>query len=201
MDILTCISTRRSIRNFKSDKIPEEILYEILNAANSAPCAGGLQNWRFLIIEDEAKKKEIAKAALNQDWLASAPTIILICSEVQLLEQEYGKRGAEIFDYQNAALAAENLILAAWNFGIGSTFVGSFTEFRLRRLLKIPDSVRIHAIIPLGYPAEKPKFLKKLGIEDLTYFEEWKSFISKRKETIAGILFPDRPTSTKVRIG
>ncbi|MGB9675328.1 MAG: nitroreductase family protein [Candidatus Nanoarchaeia archaeon] len=201
MELLTCIKSRRSVRAFKPTKIPEEILHAILDAANFAPCAGGIQNWRFLVVEDESKKKIVAKAALEQEWIAQAPVIVIICSDPELLEKEYDKRGVELYDYQNAALAAENLMLAAWNFGIGSTFVGSFTEFRLRKEFRIPDSIRIHAIIPLGLPAEVPKPIQRIGIEDIVFFEEWGKVVSKEREFAAGLIFPETSSSPQLRIG
>jgi len=200
MEAIPCILSRRSVRKFRPEKIREETLHTILDAANAAPCAGGIQSWRFLVVEDEQKKKIIAKAALGQNWIAEAPVVVLLCSDPETLEKEYGERG-KLFDYQNVALAAENLMLAAWNFGIGSTFVGSFTEFLLRKELKIPDSIRIHAIIPLGYPAEVPRRIQKIGIEDITFFEEWKRVVSKEREVVAGLTFPERPSSPQLRIG
>ena len=116
------------MRAFQSTKIPEEVLYRILDGANQAPCAGGIQTWRFLIVEGDNAKKVIAKAALKQNWIANAPTIILMCSEPGTLVEEFGKRAKELYDIQNTAMAAENLMLAAWNFGVGSTFIAAFTE-------------------------------------------------------------------------
>ena len=66
MDTIDCIKSRHCVRKFLPNKIPEPVLYEILDAANSAPCAGNIQSWRFLIVEDEDKKKIIAKAMNTQ---------------------------------------------------------------------------------------------------------------------------------------
>lgn len=191
MDTLDCIRTRRSIRKFKPVKIPEQTLYVILDAANAAPCAGNLQSWRFLVVEELAKIKVIAKAALEQNWIATAPTVVLMLSESGQLEDEYSDRGKK-YDDQNVCLAAENLMLAAWDFRIGSCFVGSFTEARLRKEFKIPESVKIHAIIPLGYPAEFPKSPNKAGIEDLTSMEAYGDTLKHDRRFIAGIAFPEK---------
>ena len=198
MDAIDCIKSRRSIRKFHPTKVPIEVLYAVLEAANMAPCAGGLQTWRFLVVEDEASKKVIAKAALKQDWIATAPTIILMCSDPSQLEVEFGKRGREMYDMQNISMAAENLMLAAWNFSVGSTFISSFTEALLRKELKIPDSIHIHGLIPLGYPAEFPYGINRADVEGLIFYETWGGEIRKELEAVSAIAHPER---VEMRIG
>jgi nitroreductase len=190
MDTIDCIKSRRSIRKFLPNKIPEPVLYEILDAANAAPCAGNLQCWRFLIIEKEDAKKVIAKSALDQDWIATAPVVVIVLSDSKALREEYGERGEKCYDAQNAALATENLMLAAWNFGIGSTFVGAFTEAKLRKEFRIPDSMKIHAVIPLGYPSEMPRPLGKIDMHDLTHIEHWGREVSLAREEKEGLIYP-----------
>lgn len=189
MDTIDCIKSRHSIRKFMPNKIPEEILYRILDAANSAPCAGNIQNWRFLIIDKEEAKKTIAKAALEQDWIETAPVVVILLSDNKILKAEYGDRGANLYDLQNVALAVENLMLAAWNFGIGSTFVGAFTEAKLRKEFRIPDNIKMHAIIPLGYPAEMPRPPNKIELPDLTNIENWGRKLKERREELTGLIF------------
>ncbi|MCX6774663.1 MAG: nitroreductase family protein, partial [DPANN group archaeon] len=198
MDTFDCIRTRRSVRKFHATKIPEEALYAVLDAANLAPCAGNLQTWQFLVVEDEAKKKVIAEAALEQDWIAKAPTVILLLSNPNMTKAEFGDKVGDTYDNQNVMLAAENLILAAWNLGIGSTFVGSFTESRLRKEFKIPAAIKIHAIIPLGYPAEINRPLGRAGIEDFTHIDDWNKKIRKERRLISALVYPEKE---EVRFG
>jgi nitroreductase len=190
MDTLDCIKSRHSIRNFLPNKIPEEVLYRILDAANSAPCAGNIQCWRFLIVEKEAAKKVIAKACLDQNWIATAPVIILILSDSKALKMEYGERGEKLYEIQNATLAAENLILAAWNYGIGSTYIGTtFAETKLRKEFRIPDSIKIFAVIPLGYPAEMPRPVSKVDITGLIQIGNWGRKVEENREGMEGLIF------------
>jgi nitroreductase len=186
MDTIDSIKSRRSVRRFHPDQLPEDILYVILEAANMAPCAGGLQTWRFLIVENDDDKKVIAKSALNQDWIATAPTIVIMCSEPKRLEAEFGTRAKELYDIQNTSMAAQNLMLAAWNFGIGSTFIAAFTEPLLRKQFKIPTATHIHGIIPLGYPDEAPPGILRIEIPDITHFEKWGEKVRKGLEMQAG---------------
>jgi len=198
METIDCIRTRRSIRKYQPIEIPEEVLYVILESANQAPCAGGLQTWRFIVVGDEKSKRIIAKSAANQEWIADAPTVVLLCSEPKRLEAEFGKRAKELYDIQNIAMAAENLMLAAWHYGVGSCFVSSFTEPLMRKQLKIPNSVHVHGIVALGYPAEFPGGINRASVPDLTHFEEWGGKIMPELKIISGIMHPEK---TEVRFG
>jgi nitroreductase len=191
MDTIDCINSRRSVRKFQNMRIPEQVLYSILDAANMAPCAGGLQTWRFLIVEEEKSRKLVARAALNQDWIAAAPTIVILCSMPKQLEVEFGKRALELYDMQNTAMAAENLMLAAWNLGVGSTFVSSFVETLLRKEFQIPNNVHIHGIMPLGYTDEMPVGINRIGVEDLVHFEKWGGKTKKELVPISAAVYPE----------
>jgi len=174
MDTFDVIKMRRSVRLYKSKKISDEILYAIFDAAHTAPAAGNITNWRFLVIEDEYHKKLIARAALNQYWIAQAPIVILVCSEHDAIEREYGKRGKELYSIQNVAAAVENLLLAAQNFGVASCWAaGAFAEAQLRKEFEIPDYVEIHAIVTLGYANEKPVAPSRPPFADVLYFEKY----------------------------
>jgi len=173
METLSAIKNRRSIRAFKPIKIPEPLLYEVLEAAQWAPCAGNLQNTRLIIVTDPANKREIVKAALNQDFIAQAPVVIIVCSETDTVKRAYKERGAKLYAIQNTAAAIQNMLLAAHDRGLAACWVGAFTEARLRKVFDIPDNVEIHAIIPIGYANEWPRAPPKVSITDLLYFEKW----------------------------
>ncbi|MEM5834969.1 MAG: nitroreductase family protein [Candidatus Aenigmatarchaeota archaeon] len=181
METLECIKTRRSVRKFKKKEIEKEKLMKILEAAIYAPSSGNLQNWEFIIVRDEENKKLIAKAALNQNFIADASIIIIACSNDDKVIF-YGKRGKDLYAIENVSAAIQNILLAANDLGIGSCWVGAFDEKEIKKILKIPENVRPIAIIPLGYPekiSETPvrrpisevvfeeKYGKKLRIENL----------------------------------
>ena len=75
MDILKFIKSRRSVRKYTSKQIPDRVLYEILEAGRWAPCAGNIQNSRFVIIKDSARRREVANACLEQEWIDKNCTI------------------------------------------------------------------------------------------------------------------------------
>lgn len=172
MQTLDCIRNRRCVRKFKDQPIEDAKLYAVLDAARWAPSSGNVQNWRFIVIEDEKHKKLVVKASLGQNWLLTAPIIVLVCSN-SAPEKAYSGRGKELYSKQNTATAIQNILLAAHDQGLAGCWVGAFTETGVRKELKIPDDVDIHAIVPLGYPAESPRAPSRIELADVLYFEKW----------------------------
>jgi len=110
MDTFQAIKSRRSVRKFKSKKIPDEILYAIFEAGHAAPSAGNFCNWRFFIVEDEEQKESIANAAYKQEWIAKAPVVVIVCSVSDPLAREYGSDKGKVYAIQNVAAAIENIL-------------------------------------------------------------------------------------------
>ncbi len=172
MDALQAIRSRRSIRAYKSKKLPNEILYTILESARWAPSAGNIQPWRIIVIEDAGKKEMLAEAADEQGFISQAPVVLVVCSETDGCKAEYKELG-EKFCVQSTAAAIENILIAANSLGAGAAWIGTFAEAKIRAELKIPDTATIDAIIPLGLANETPKRKSTLEMSDYVNFEEW----------------------------
>jgi len=172
MDVLECIRTRRSVRSFKSKQIENETLNKILESATLAPSSGNLQNWEFVIVKEKRSKEELVNIALGQNFIAEAPIVVIVCSNQKRISV-YGERGDKLYSIQNTAAAIQNLLLAAWSFGIGSCWVGAFDEKALSGFLKLPEHIRPVAMIPLGYPDEKP--IKPKRSEGIFWLEKYGS--------------------------
>ena len=76
------IEKRRSIRKFKSDPIPDEYLFELIDAARLAPSGCNAQPWRFKIVKDQKSKMKLAHAAYDQSFIADAPAVIVCCADI-----------------------------------------------------------------------------------------------------------------------
>jgi nitroreductase len=173
MHVLEAIEKRRSIRKFKKQEIKDEYINLLIYAASLAPCAGNTQEWRFIIVKDEKKKEELAKASYNQLWMKDAPVIIAICADEEEIGNRYGSRGKKMYMYIDCALAAENLILLAQSLGLGTCIVGAFDDEEISRILKLPKNVKPIMLIPVGYPAEEPEKPFKKDLEDITFINEY----------------------------
>lgn len=167
MDVYEAIYGRRSVRNFDSVKdVPPELVTKLLEAACQAPSAGNIQSWRFWVIRDPSIKEGLVGAALGQSFIAEAPVVIVVCTDLRACSSGYGTRGTTLYAIQDTAAAIENLLLAAWAEGLGTCWVGAFDERRASDLLDLPPHIRPVAIVPLGYPAlARPKPSRRSPLE------------------------------------
>lgn len=153
-ELLQHIRKRRSIRRFTTDSVPVDVTDKLIEAARWAPSAGNLQPWYFYVVHDPAVRRCLADAAFGQHFAAEAPVCIVVCAEPRRSARIYGRRGEDLYCIQDTAAAAQNILLAAADYGLGSCWVGAFNEDRVRACLGIPDSLRPLAIIAVGYPAD-----------------------------------------------
>ena len=173
MDTFECIRTRRSIREYSDKVIPKEVYVNIIDSARYAPSAGNLQPWKFVVIDDDHAKKEIASSCSGQYWMEQAQIHVIVCCVVDKPSMHYGPRGEMLYSIQDCAMAVENMLLAAHEFGIGGCFVGAFVEEDVRHIAHIPENVRIQGIVTLGYAADVPEMPDKVGIESVIYFDTY----------------------------
>jgi len=156
METFECIRQRRDIRTFKDTPIAASIIEKILAAAIQAPSADNIQEWEFVVVESTETKEMLADAAFGQDFVAKAPVVIVVCSDTEKIRKAYGERGMNLYTIQGTAAATQNLLLTAWDMGIGGCWVGAFNEGKVAEALFLPSGVRPLAMVPLGIPASMP---------------------------------------------
>ncbi len=166
MDVFEVIKVRRSVREFKSDPIPDEKLGMILEAARLAPSAGNRQPWRFVLVQDADKKKAVARAADDQSFLGDAAVIVVAVGVPEVSARWYEK---------DTMIALEHMVLAATALGYGTCWIGAFDEDAIKRLLKIPAKMKIVALLPIGVPDEKPAARPRKEPSEIFFREQWQS--------------------------
>jgi FMN reductase [NAD(P)H] len=177
---------RSSCRSFSDRKIPPEVLHAVLEAGIHAPSGGNLQPYSIIQVEDPATKQRLDDLNENQMFIAAAPVDLIFCIDWHRL-----KRWAELEDapftadcsfrhfwisFQDTIIAAQNICTAADAMGLGSVYVGTVLEcFRqIRQLLALPDGVFPVVLLSLGYPKERPKPKRKLGIDVIVHNEKYR---------------------------
>lgn len=175
MDTIECIITRRSIRKYKDQAVPWDMVATILDAGRLAPSSGNIQSWRFIIVRDEAMRKQIAEACLQQSWMEQAPVHFAIIAMPEKVKRYYGVRGERLYAIQNCAAAAENMLLAAHGLGLGACWVSAFDEDMLRRALGLPEEVIPQAVITVGYADETPEPPPKNRLFTTFFLDRWGS--------------------------
>ncbi|MDK2896117.1 MAG: hypothetical protein PWP04_237 [Candidatus Atribacteria bacterium] len=153
MEFMEVVRNRRSVKKFRAEAVAEEDLKDILEAARLAPSAANIQPWKFIVVKNDKKKRLIGQACSSQEFVGEAPVVIVACAT---------SRGVMIGKYMESwpidvAIAFTHLILAAWNKGLGTCWIGDFNEDRIKELCEIPPEVRVVAITPLGYPVKVPQ--------------------------------------------
>ena len=171
MDVYEAIRTRQSIRSYKPDPVPDDVLNRVLDAMRLAPSAGNLQPWRFVVVRDAATRERVAEASSGQQWIAHAPAIVAACG---WRDRAYSKMGG----YWNSVavdvtIALDHLTLAAAAEGLGTCWVGSFVEEEVRGVLGIPEDVTVIALTPLGYHGVPPTPKTRKDLSEIVCYERW----------------------------
>ncbi len=168
-DILKIIKERRSVRNFQKKDIPEDVIKKLIDAITWAPSAGNLQSRKFYFVKDDKTKRDIAIAALNQNFIAEAPLVIVGCAD-RRIENRYGDRGIHLYTIQDVACSIMNMMLTAHENGLGSVWVGAFRESDVFEILDMPNNLRPVAIVPVGYPSRIPSAPPRVTAKEAVEF-------------------------------
>lgn len=166
MELMDVIRNRRSIRKYKKTQVPKEDIEYVLEAARLAPSWGNRQCWRYIIVTEEKLRKKIT----IRDWAAEAPIIIVGCADPTKAGNKVGKP----YYMLDMGISMEHLILAAHDRGLGTCWLGGqFDEEIVREALGVPESHRIVALTPLGYPDEDPPAKNRKPSVELVNWNKW----------------------------
>jgi nitroreductase len=157
-DTITTIMARRSVRAYEPMPIPDEDLRTILEATRQAPSAANRQPLHFVVVRDPQQKRRVAEAAAQQHWLAQADAIVVAVG--------FPAQSARWYPV-DAAIALENLVLAATSLGYGTCWIGAFSEPQVKDVVGLPEEARVIALTPLGRPAESPAARPRKPFEQL----------------------------------
>ena len=193
MDVMDAIQKRRSVRKYKPDEIPEDVLDKLLNAMRLAPSGKNRQPWKFIVVRDKATKAKLAEACNGQKWIAEAPVVIVACGSEKEAAVRYYRDGQAIIgvgwdieeemengaiEYESCvsidlAIALDHLTLAAVEEGLGTCWIGALNENQVKELLSVPDDMRAALVMPIGYPVSWPDARPRKPIEEIVCYERY----------------------------
>jgi len=169
MESLEALLTRRSIRRYTDEEIPDKIIKKLLKAAFSAPSAGNQQPWHFIIIDDKEILKRIIDFHPHANFLKDAKKAILVCANKNL---ETFKNYWPL----DCGAATENILIAARELGLGSCWIGIYPRKErvenLKKLFGLPRSVVPFSLISLGYTKEKQKEIDRYK-DSRIHYNKW----------------------------
>ncbi|HEX37713.1 MAG TPA: nitroreductase [Candidatus Cloacimonetes bacterium] len=184
MNVFEAIETRKSIRSYATKELDEEKLLRILEAGRLAPSWQNKQCWQFVVVKE---KETIHKLALKSGMLSKsnffikdAPVVIVACAN----PSNSGHLNGQYYYLVDVAIAFQQMMLAAWEMGIGSCWLGAFNEKRVKEILEIPKKIKVVALSPFGYPKEKDTLYakalktfagskKRKELEKIVHWEQW----------------------------
>lgn len=171
LDVFEAIKKRRSVRAYADEKVSEEDIERLIEAAMWAPSAGNIQPWEFVVVKDVETKRKLSDAALDQTFIEKAPVVIVVCADLNRSSRGYGSRGEHLYSLQDTAAATENILLAAQELGLATCWVGSFREKAVAKAVKAPRNLRPVAVVPVGHPAERPVAPPKRSVNEIVHYE------------------------------
>lgn len=154
--MLDVFRKRHAVRAYQSRPLRPEDLADILDAANSAPSAGGLKAREIRVVTDRETRDRLALAAHGQDFVAQAPVVLVFWAVPSRSAAKYGERGQDLFALQDATIAASFAWIQAVAAGLGACWVGAFNDAAVNDIFrgKIGRDWRPIALLPIGYSGE-----------------------------------------------
>ncbi len=170
MDVLPVIKKRFSVRKYQDKPVDREVLMRLMEAARIAPSASNRQEWRFVIIEDSAKRVALCQAAMGQSFVSKAPVIIVACAETDDHVMACGEKCYPI----DVAIALQHVALQAVHEGLGTCWIGAFEQEKVKTILGIPEGVRVVDMLTVGYAdCDPPSTKRRKDMEEIVCFEKW----------------------------
>jgi nitroreductase len=163
MDFMEVLRRRRSIRKYKPDPVPDELIEQVLEAARLSPSGKNMQPYHFVVVKERETKKKI------DPRLAEVPVII-----VGLVDPTKGR-----CSIPDGILAFEHIILGAVNAGLGSCWKGTYLghlqehEQEIKEALDVPEHIAVVAYTPIGYPDESPEMRDKKPLNEIVHYDKW----------------------------
>ena len=152
MDVIEAIRSFRPCLQYQPRPVPPEKLKAVLSAARLAPSQQNLQPWRFVVVQDDERKRLLAQASNRGRLIAEAPAVIVAFAVEEDIPVTVG---GYISAYPlDVAVAVGHLQLAAVAEGLGTNWIVEFHEEKIRSVLRVPEGIHPIAVIPIGYPVE-----------------------------------------------
>lgn len=168
MDTLEAIRSRRSVRDYTDQPVPEGLLERVLDAARWAPSGGNSQPWRFVVVTDPVMIRVIKQTAPG--FAFEAPVLIAVCWQ---RDEKYSGPAREHLRAANCYLAAQNIALSARALGLGTCMIASFAPAAVAEVLSLPNDAHAEILISLGYPQRIPNDPARLPLDQLAYLNRW----------------------------
>jgi nitroreductase len=179
MDLMDVILQRRSIRKYKNDDIPHDMLDQVLEAARWAPSWANTQCWEFVIVKDGELKERLRDTLTPwnpaRNAMVQAPVVLAACGKRGVAGYRRGEQVTIRGDWLlfDVALALHNLSLSAYSLGLGTVHVGAFDAVKAAEIIDVPTGIEVVELMPIGYPDESPGSPPRKEISSFVYSNKY----------------------------
>lgn len=170
METLEAIRTRRSVRAFTGELVPEGLLRQVMEAAAASASGGNVQPWGFVLLRDPRRLR--ALRALAPGIIGEPTAVVALCLDMRRAEELGGAMGPRLA-WMDIGLATQNALLAAHDLGLGACPIASFHRQAVAVFLDLPARVEPVLLIALGYPKMKPPAAGRRPLAEVCFAERW----------------------------
>jgi len=166
--VLALLKGRRSIRRYRPDPVPDEMVEQLLEAGRWAPSASNRQPWTFIVVRDEAVRRQVAQHAayyfLRWAHVEEAPLLIVLCGDARSWVYRQ-------FLHEDIGLAGGQIMLQAKALGLGTCWIGGLDRKAIAAILKVPDHMEIVGLLTVGFPAEDPPPSPRKPLAEIVHYD------------------------------
>ena len=179
MDLMDAIRGRRSIRKYKPDPVPEEVLQKVMEAVRWSPSWANTQCWEVVVVKDPNMKSQLANTLIGtnpaRSSMTEAPLVVVLCGKKGVSGFKKGQAATDRGDWLmfDTGLAMQTLCLAAHGLGLGTVVVGMFDHKKAEEILGVPQNVEVVAMTPLGYPGAEGSAPKRKDFSEFVFSDRY----------------------------
>lgn len=179
MNLMDAIKGRRSIRKYKPDPVPEEVLGTIMEAVRWSPSWANTQCWEVVVVKDPNMKSALANTLSPtnpaRSSLTDAPLIVVLCGKKGVSGFKKGEATTVKGDWLmfDTGIAMQSLCLTAYSLGLGTVIVGLFDHKKAEEILGVAHDREVVAMTPLGFPAAESAAPKRKEISEFVFYERY----------------------------
>jgi len=173
MEFYEVLRTRRSVRSYSGNDIPDDVLTRVLDSARLAPSANNKQPWHFIVVRDPERRSEMAGLCAGQSFIAQAPVVVVFVGRRYMDHNSWISDNMFVVD---VTIAVDHFTLAACAEGLGTCWIGALDKGGVAGFCGLPEGIEPIMVSPLGYPANPDVFREtshRVSLENLVHKEKY----------------------------
>ena len=175
-NFMQIVKNRRSIRKYDTQEVPEDVVNNLLETLRWTPSWANTQCWEVIWVKDKELREKLMEASYKGNpankAIVDAPVLLALCAKLNTSGFYKGEVTTKFGDWFmfDLGLATQTLCLTAHCHGLGTVIIGLFDHDKAREILAVPEGHEVVALIPIGYPAQKPSAPKRKEVSEFLHY-------------------------------